>query len=136
MDVQHFGLNEGFLGVETCHNAVEMDSKGYLWFGTLNGLTRHKPGSAQLSLSKPIIHFTGIDLMHQDIKFSDHEDYLIKGDSLKEEAAFKHNKNDLGFNFKAINPDATEGVKYSWKLSGLDEDWSKPSRSELSLIHI
>ena len=130
MDVQHFGLNEGFLGVETCHNAVEMDSKGHLWFGTLNGLTRHKPGSAQLSLSKPIIHFTSIDLMHEDIGFSEHEDYLIKGDSLKEEATFKHNKNDIGFNFKAINPNSADGIKYSWKLSGLDEDWSKPSRSE------
>ncbi len=130
MDVQHFGLNEGFLGVETCHNSVTMDSKGYLWFGTLNGLTRHKPGSTQLSVSKPIIHFTSIDLMHKDIVESVYADFLIKGDSLGKGLELKHNKNDIGFNFKAINPDYADGIKYTWKLKGLDDEWTEASKAE------
>ena len=130
VDVQHFGLNEGFLGVETCHNSVTMDSNSFLWFGTLNGLTRHKPGSTTLAISEPIIHFTGIDLMHKNILESEYADQIVKGDSLSTGATFKHNRNDLGFNFKAINPDAADGMKYSWKLQGLDNQWTEVSKAE------
>jgi len=41
VDVYHFGRNDGFLGIETCLNAVDIDAKGNLWFGTINGLTQH-----------------------------------------------------------------------------------------------
>ena len=44
-DVLHFGKNEGFLGIETCQNSVVCDQLGTLWFGTLNGLTRHLPAN-------------------------------------------------------------------------------------------
>jgi len=129
MDVQHFGRNEGFLGVETCHNSVKLDRNGHLWFGTLNGLSRHIPGRTELAVSKPKLHFTGIDLLYEDIKLSEYGDYLNKGDSLDAGLKLKYNKNDIGFNFQAIYPDQPEGIRYYWQLQGLDDEWTKGSKA-------
>ena len=129
IDIQHFGRNEGFLGVETCLNSVELDSKGYLWFGTLNGLSRHKPGSTELFVSQPEIHFTSIDLNYADIRNSKYSDYLNKGDSLDTGIKLKHNFNNIGFKFQAVYPDQAEGIEYSWLLKGLDDDWTSGSRA-------
>ncbi len=129
IDVQHFGRNEGFLGVETCQNSVKLDSKGYLWFGTLNGLSRHKPGSTELSISKPKLHFTGIDLRYKDIRLSEYGNFLNKADSLDQGLKLKYNSNDIGFNFQALYPDQPDGIKYYWQLQGLDGEWTQGSKA-------
>jgi len=91
--IQHFGKNEGFVGIETCHNASAVDRNGNLWFGTLNGLSKHKPGTTQLSISEPNIHFQGIDLMYQPIAVSDYVDFLSTADSLKSGSSFPYHQN-------------------------------------------
>ena len=127
LDVQHFGRNEGFLGVETCLNAVKLDSKGYLWFGTLNGLSRHQPGSTELSISKPKVHFSGIQLNYKDIRASEYAAQLNKGDSLISGTPLAYNFNDIGFKFQAVYPDQPEGIQYFWQLAGLDDEWTSGS---------
>lgn len=130
LEVQHFGKNEGFIGIETCHNAALLDSEGYIWFGTLNGLTKHKPGNTSLSILPPKIHFTGIELEHEDIAKTDYASWLNAADSLDTKGQFKHHQNDFGFNFKAIHLDYPNDILYQWKLEGLDEKWSEPSKTE------
>ena len=129
VDIQHFGKNEGFLGIETCHNAATLDRKGNLWFGTLNGLSRHKPGRTQVSVSAPKIHFQGINLMYKSITDSDYAAYLNTSDSLISKSTFPYNKNNIGFKFNAINIDYPNDFAYSWRLKGLDENWSDLSKS-------
>ncbi len=130
LDVQHYGKNEGFLGIETCHNAATLDSEGNVWFGTLNGLSKHKPGSTQLSIAPPKIHFKGINLMYNPIEESKYADRLNDADSLVAATKFKYNNNDIGFVFNAIHLDDPNHLYYSWKLEGLEEDWSRPSKVE------
>ena len=36
-EVFYFDRNDGFLGIETCQNAVDKDAEGNIWFGTMNG---------------------------------------------------------------------------------------------------
>ncbi len=130
LNIQHFGKNEGFLGIETCHNAATLDSDGNLWFGTLNGLSKHKPGSTQLSIAPPKIHFKGINLMYNPIEESKYKQQLNEADSLISNTKFTYNNNDIGFEFKAIHPDDPNNLYYKWKLQGLEKDWSRPSKVE------
>jgi len=130
LKVQHFGLNEGFLGVETCHNASLLDRQGNIWFGTLNGLTKHKPGTTKLDDAKPQIHFTGIDLKYQDFNETSYGNPAKRIDSFPPNLVLKYNENSFGFKFKALNLDQAKEMTYSWMLQGLEEQWSKPSKSE------
>jgi len=128
--LQHFGKNEGFIGIETCHNATTLDSDGNLWFGTLNGLSKHKPGKTQLKLAPPKMHFTEVSLMYKPISETEYADYATAGDSLAANTVFKHSHNNIGFGFRAVNLDYPTGMSYVWKLAGLDEEWSPASKSE------
>jgi len=128
-DIQHYGRNEGFLGIEATHNAVTLDHNGHLWFGTRNGLSKHKPGNTQLKTAAPKIHFTGVSLMYEPIQNTAYADYLVAGDSLAEGSAFKYNQNNIGFLFKAINLDYPEDLTYSWKLDGFNDTWSPISNA-------
>ncbi len=128
-NLQHFGKNEGFLGIETCHNAATLDSEGNLWFGTLNGLSKHKPGKTQIKLAPPKIHFTEVSLMYKPIADTEYAHYAV-GDSLSSRMVFKHSDNNIGFEFRAVNLDYPMGMSYVWKLDGYDEDWSPASKSE------
>ena len=56
-DVFYFDRSNGFLGIETCQNAVTKDQEGNIWFGTMNGLTKYIPSNNQLKKSKPSISF-------------------------------------------------------------------------------
>ena len=128
--VQHFGRNEGFLGVETSRNAVTQDLNGHLWFGTRNGLSKHKPGNTQLKIAPPKIHFTGLSLMYRPLRETEYAHYLVKGDSLGRRSVFKHNQNNLGFGFRGINIDYPKEISYTWKLDGFDKQWSPASSAK------
>ena len=128
--IQHFGKNEGFLGIETCHNSTTLDSDGNLWFGTLNGLSKHKPGETQLKVAPPKIHFTEVSLMYKPISDTEYAHFAAAGDSLSPSTLFKHSHNNIGFGFQAVNLDYPTGMSYVWKLAGHDEDWSPASKSE------
>ena len=129
-NLQHFGKNEGFLGIETCHNAATLDGEGNLWFGTLNGLSKHKPGKTQVKLAPPKMHFTEVSLMYKPIAETEYAHYAAGGDSLSAHTVFKHSHNNIGFGFRAVNLDYPTGMSYVWKLDGHDEDWSPASKSE------
>ncbi|MBK9191814.1 MAG: hypothetical protein IPM77_10035 [Crocinitomicaceae bacterium] len=40
-----------------------------------------------------------------------------------------HDKNHIGFSFKAIHYTHGNSIRYRWKLSGIDKDWTPSSTS-------
>lgn len=42
-EVVHFKREDGFLGLENCHNSILTDGSDNIWFGTMNGLVHYNP---------------------------------------------------------------------------------------------
>jgi len=126
----HFGLNEGFIGVRTSRNAAMLDRDGHLWFGTRNGLSMHTPGNTQIKATPPKIHFTDVSLMYESLPKTQYGHYLIQGDSLAPNSVFKHNENNVGFDYVAVNLDYPYNLTYSWRLDGLEDSWSPLNKSQ------
>ena len=127
-EVQNFGKNEGFIGIETCHNSVAKDGEGNLWFGTLNGLTKHTPDNRKLNVSSPRLHFEDILIKNKPHSFYVEGATPDVGDA-SQRHLHKHFENDFNFKFKAVNIDHPKGIVYSWRLGGLSEEWSEWSSS-------
>ena len=66
-DIKHFGKNEGFLGGETCTNAISVSKNGDLWIGTLDGLNRHTPAKSKINTIAPKISMSDITLFYESI---------------------------------------------------------------------
>jgi len=118
IDVDHFGRNDGFLGIETCLNAVVKDRKDNLWFGTIYGLTKYQPTTTELQQQKPKLFFEEIEVMNTS----------LDSIPLQELTSTKHilhlnpNQNLLGFYYKTVDLNNPKELQYRWKID--DYKWS------------
>lgn len=110
-----FGANEGFTGIECSQNAVAIGLNNTLLFGTINGLSVFQPAFEQINSLAPKLSFEQINLFYDNL-LSDQEELT--------ETEFNYKQNHLGFKFSGINQLNPDGVKYQWKLKGLESNWS------------
>ena len=116
-----YGQEEGFQGIETCRNAALTDWEGNLWFGTMNGLTKHQPNNVDIKKVPPKLHFKNIYVNNQLI------DTLI---GTQTPLQLKYHENKLGFGFKGIDFYDPTLLKYRWRLMEVDTQWSKFSKTD------
>ncbi|MEE9348448.1 MAG: histidine kinase, partial [Flavobacteriaceae bacterium] len=117
-ELQHFGRNDGFLGIETCLNSVIKDHKNNLWFGTIYGLTKYQPNTTKYKQTKPTLFLENIEVMNQGL-----DTLLIKNYAKhKKQLHLKPTQNLLGFYFKTIDLNNSKEIQYRWKID--DSNWS------------
>jgi len=117
-EVRHYGRSEGFFGMETCHDAVTLDRRGQLWFGTMNGLMQHLPTAASRRTTLPLLHFEHIKLFYQDISETPYAAWLRPDGGLRWGLELPHHENDLSFEFRAVDLDHPDDLRYRWRLAG------------------
>lgn len=131
--VKHYGKGDGFLGIETCLNAVCSNADGSYWIGTIDGLTLYNPSKGSTNNVAPLLSLTGIKLFYNPIEntpFKDQLKSLTSADTL----VLPYNQNHLTFDFMGVNITNGEGVLYKWKLEDFDADWS-PVSSQHSVTY-
>jgi ligand-binding sensor domain-containing protein/serine phosphatase RsbU (regulator of sigma subunit) len=107
-----FTKRNGFSGIETQPNASVADSKGNLWFGTANGVTRLTP-SLMPTFSKPKVHFSDMEI-----------NYAQR--DMKPDLKLNFKENTIAFNFYSVCLADPGAVKYKVMLKGFDTNW-KPA---------
>ncbi|MFD2567821.1 ligand-binding sensor domain-containing protein [Pseudotenacibaculum haliotis] len=124
-DVFYFDRSDGFLGIETCRNAVDKDVNGNIWFGTMNGLTKYVPTNNQLKKPKPNIYFDNIEVAYQPVD-------SLNINAYSEVLQLKTDENHLSFHYKSIDINHPQGIEYRWKLNrdGIDGEYGPWSSKE------
>ena len=117
-DVFFFGRNDGFLGVETCLNAVDKDNNGHLWFGAINGLIEYKPTEISLNSKKPKLFLEDVKVVYKSL---DTINLALWSNSSKV-LRLNPNQRQVSFSFKSIDIDHPNGIEYRYKLN--DSEWS------------
>ena len=122
-DAFFFGRNDGFLGIETCLNAVDKDDNGHLWFGALYGLTEYQPTEITRDTEKPKLFFEDIKVEFQSLDSINLSIWTNSDKVLK----LNPNQRQMSFSFKTVDLDHPNGVEYCYKLN--DNDWSPWSKN-------
>ena len=118
VNVYHFGRNDGFLGIETCLNAVDKDDQGNLWFGAIYGLTEHIPNESIKTAVPPKVYFTGVEERYKNIDSLVLEEWTNSDKLLQ----LTPEQTQLGFSFRTVDIDHPNDIQYRTKLD--DTDWS------------
>ncbi|MCK8480393.1 ligand-binding sensor domain-containing protein [Psychroserpens algicola] len=117
-DAFFFGRNDGFLGIETCLNAVDKDDRGHLWFGALYGLTEYQPAEINQNTEKPVIYLEDVKVAFKSIDSISLSDWTNTNKVLQ----LHSNQKQVSFSFKTVDLDHPNGVEYRYKLN--DNAWS------------
>jgi ligand-binding sensor domain-containing protein len=128
INIEHFGFEEGFEGVETNINSAYKDDQGNLWFGTVSGLYLYQGGEVNYEQRKPpVLSLNDFSIFYESIEKTEYADYFEDGEMVKE-LLLPYDMNHIGFSFKAIHYTYAKNIRYRWKLSGADPDWTPPSK--------
>ncbi|HRE75524.1 MAG TPA: two-component regulator propeller domain-containing protein [Flavobacteriales bacterium] len=129
-EIKHYGKAEGFMGIETCQNSVALTPDGSIWFGTIDGLTRHDPRNSDRNLLPPRLQFTSVNLFYQPLQNTRFSAHVENWGKYRDQLELNYDENHIGFEFIGIDHRNPSSVKYQWKLEGADTSWSP-----LSLKH-
>lgn len=119
IEIQKFGKEEGFAGVECNTSGIWEDKDGTLWFGTVSGLVRHEPFQFKKNLLQSPVLIQKIQVLNTDT-------------NLALNSTLPSGYNTLTFHYRAIcltNPDK---VLYKKRLLGLEKDWSEAGTEDYS----
>lgn len=119
--LRYYGEQEGFKGVEVFSNAILIDDKGLIWFGTTNGLSMFNRKYDFQNLTPPKLHLNNIRLSYQNVDWRKYTDSVDLRNNLPYDLVLSHKNNHLTFDFQALT---TDNVKYTYILEGQDNDWS------------
>ena len=110
--IQQIGRGDGFLGGECNTGGSFLDEDGSIFFGTVNGLIRYRPGESATNTLESKTFINGV--------------YLMNRDTLNAEVRGKlpYNENSITFSFTGLCYTHPEKVRYRYKLEGFDRTWS------------
>ncbi|MEE9361992.1 MAG: two-component regulator propeller domain-containing protein [Cellulophaga sp.] len=118
-NVFHFGRNEGFLGIETCLNAVTQDAQGNLWFGAIYGLTKYESGEITKTSRIPKVHFETIEVGRKVLDTIHLEEWTNNASKILQ---LNPTQTQLTFTYRTVAIDHPNAIQYRFKLN--KTEWS------------
>jgi len=123
-EIYHFGKNDGFLGIETCLNAVDIDAKGSLWFGAIYGLTQYQSSTVTTAKSTPKLFITDVKVDFKAITSLP----IVQFQKNQKTLQLKPEETQISFSYKTVDLNHPNDVQYRYKLN--NTQWSTWSQEE------
>lgn len=119
----NFDISHGLANNQSNFKSAFKAKDGWMFFGTINGLTYFHPDSLALNDIAPEIYFTDFKLFNNSVPISDNSILTTHIDQIKS-ITLKHEENVITFEFSAINYFSLGINKYAYYLEGFESDWN------------
>lgn len=122
---EHFTDQEGLPSLECNQNAVYLDKSGTLWFGTTEGLIRHKPDPTLFNADRhqPKTHISNVKLILKEQNWDEYADSVDHRSGLPIGLELQPTNNHLTFEYVGLFYSNPGKVVYQYMLEGVDEHW-------------
>ncbi|NDK56122.1 ligand-binding sensor domain-containing protein [Pontibacter fetidus] len=120
-----YGGENGFSGFEVSNNGITQTPDGKVWFGTTRGLTQYNPEMDRINTASPELMLTDISLFMRPTNWKKQGFKTDPATGLPVNLRLPFRKNHITFDFQGISMAAPAGVKYKYKLTGHDQQWSE-----------
>lgn len=121
--IRYFDKHNGFVGGECQQNCITRDQEGYFWIGTSNGIVRFDASAITNEIRAPRVYLTNVFTNNERMDWNP----LSISDFEAGKKQLSFSENNVRFTFTAICFSSPENVRFSYKLEGFDNQWSKPS---------
>lgn len=127
-EIIRYGIGEGLVNLETNINSSMIDNQSNLWFGTASGLVRYKIRNDDEKIENPHLIIKKIFINFQEKSLEKYADTL-DNEGIPNKLSLPYNQNNLTIDLQAISLTNFSGLLYSYKLGGLDRQWSPLSNN-------
>lgn len=110
----NFDESDGFIKSGYYSFKLHQDKEGIIWAGTSSGFASFKADELFLSTVPPVMYITSVRQIKTNTDVT----------GLPGNIRFSHKDNSLNFNFVALNYANQQGIRYFYKLEGLDSNWT------------
>jgi len=121
--IEKFGIGEGVVNLETNMNSSFIDKKGRLWFGTASGMVCFRTKFKAETEPHPKLILRNVLLNYQpfskDKNVKELDDY-----GLPKSLDLPFSRNNITFEMDGISLVNYTGLKFQYRLEGLENDWS------------
>ncbi len=121
---QVINKRNGLIDFDLTDKAIFSDST-YVWIAHENGAYRYKP-SNQLKLEIPI-YISNVFNDYGSLVFKNSKNFTKQIVEAQSPLNLSYDENDFTIEFKGINYNLLDNVFYSYRLVGLNSNWSIPS---------
>lgn len=126
--VHNYNVKDGLQSNEFFVRASFRSKKnGTIYFGGKDGLSSFNPKHIEQNRHLPPVHITGFKLFDTDINVGDGTQILHKKIELTKEIQLDYDKNSFTIAFAGINYIRPEKNLYSYKMTGVDHQWTPAS---------
>lgn len=122
---RNYYANDGLQGSEFNLGAYLRDSKGFLYFAGINGITRFRPEAMSDSTFEPRTVFTQLLIANRPVKLQQETFGQPQGAALQsaEAVTLDHTRNMFTLEFSALDYTIPGNIRYRYKLDGYNSTW-------------
>ena len=106
------------------------DKKGNIWLFSAGNLICFYPDKLNYKPAIPYVQIENVELNLRQTNWADYDDSLSGIFQLPVNPGLSHKNNTLGFYFKGISSSGTDGIRYSYQLEGLNDQWSTTTTND------
>ncbi len=134
--IHTYSKQDGLKGMDFKLNSVLLDSKNRIWWGSQINLTMLDMNNFKIPIEPPSMQLNRIEINEQFVDYRQLKDSAGIEMEFNDVARFynyplnlelPYNLNHLTFHFSAIDWSAPHKIKYSYKMEGLNDNWSLPT---------
>jgi len=134
--IHTYNLQDGLKAMDFLLNRALLDSKNRIWWGNSKSLIMLDMNNFKIPVEPPAMQLNRIEISEQFYDYRQYND--SSGNEIKFSGVAKfynyplnlelpHNTNHLTFHFSALDWSAPHKITYSYKMAGIDTDWSIPT---------
>lgn len=128
-----FNTSDGLQDMEFEANAYLKANDGQMFFGGIKGMNTFFPKNIKTNTFAPPVYLTNFQINNQTVLPSDSSLIGFNKDiSFSPELTLSYKQSSIIFQFAALNYKSSTYNQYSYKMEGLEDQWSPPSNHNLA----
>jgi ligand-binding sensor domain-containing protein/signal transduction histidine kinase len=114
----------GTLNDQFNFNSAFKDTKGRMYFGSVKGMISFNPSEFSKDTFVPPVYMTGFQIFDKDVPIAQKNSPLNKSIIYTGKITLGYDQSTFNIGFAALSYAAPEMSEYSYKMDGLDKDWT------------
>ena len=123
-DIRTYTKSNGLLSDQFNYNSAYKDTDGRMFFGSVKGLISFKPDEFIKNTGIPPVYITGLEINNSEISANSAGSHLNESIIYTKNISLPYDQSTLSIDFAALSYTVPEMNEYSYKMEGLDKDWT------------